>query len=755
MIGLRDRGLKQLFWGASLLALLFPALSLLLVYPQYQAHMLETVEDDARAVSRHLSHAVSGEAGRLKIDFNRESEPFLLNDFGILRLRVLDAQGRISYSTEPGEVGNLNRRPYFRQVLTSGRELTRIVPKGDKALGSEVMAQDVVETYLPLLKQGKCLGVFELYYDISNTKRGLNRIYLFSLLFPLPVMAIFLALVYRILRRMDGKIRQRQRDQEELEAQRNALLVEQERELDLLRHVEFAKKQWENTMDRVDDMVIVADETGRILRCNKALCRFVGQDFGPLLRRRLTEFFPGLSLAPGKTNDLRLEYRHDQSQRWFAVALHRAGVDENTERGLIVTLHDQTESKRLTEELEGKNRAILLSSQELQYAIDEISALIQRVVKEEDFGTFFANDLPTSCYQITKCGREDCVCYGKPPMRCWNETGSACGVCAGGNRGENYAQKLKLCANCSYFKTMTAKPISMIGEQFNSMMYILEGKNTELKQAYAELKQTQSHLLQHDKMASIGQLAAGVAHEINNPVGFIASNLGTMGRYSGRIREFLKEDAELAAQSGDAELAARQAESRKRFKIDFMLGDIDDLVRESLEGCERVKKIVQDLKGFSRVDQAREQTVDIHECIDSTVNIVWNELKYKTKVMRDYQASRPVTCFPQQLNQVFMNLLVNAAHAIEKEGIITIKTWQDEGFAYVSIADTGCGIPPENLSHIFEPFFTTKEVGKGTGLGLSIAYDIVTKNHHGEIRAESQVGQGTTFIIKLPCPQTA
>ncbi len=752
MTGLRDRGLKQLFGGTALLALLFPALSLLLVYPRYRAHMLEMVEDDARALTRHLSHEVSGEAGRLKIDFNRESEPFLLNDFGILRLRVLDAQGRISYSTEPGEVGKINQRPYFRQMLTSGRELTRIVPRREQALEGKVMARDVVETYLPLLKQGKCLGVFELDYDISDAERGLTRIYLFSLLFPLPVMALFLALVYRILKRMDGKILQRQKDQEELVAQRNALLVEQEREHELLRQVEHAKRQWEDTMDRVDDMVIVADEAGGIRRCNQAVCRLVGQDFTALLRQRLPEVLPGLGLNEG--GERRLDYLHAPSQRWFAVTLHRTEASGGG-RGLIVTLHDQTEAKRLTEELEDKNREILLSSRELQRAIDEISALIQRVVEKEDFGTYFANDLPVNCYEITKCGRQDCPCYGKPPMRCWNETGSVCGVSAGGGKGENYTQKLKLCANCRYFQTMTAKPISMIGEQFNSMMHILESKNTELKQAYAELKQTQSHLVQHEKMASIGQLAAGVAHEINNPVGFIASNLGTLGRYSGRIREFLKEDAELAAQSGDAGLAARQAESRKRFKIDFTLGDIDDLVRESLEGCERVKKIVQDLKGFSRVDQAREQTVDIHECIDSTINIVWNELKYKTKVMRDYQARRPVTCFPQQLNQVFMNLLVNAAHAIEKEGLITIKTWQDEGFAYVSIADTGCGIPPENLSHIFEPFFTTKEVGKGTGLGLSIAYDIVTKNHHGEIRVESQVGQGTTFTIKLSCPQTA
>ena len=159
---------------------------------------------------------------------------------------------------------------------------------------------------------------------------------------------------------------------------------------------------------------------------------------------------------------------------------------------------------------------------------------------------------------------------------------------------------------------------------------------------------------------------------------------------------------------------------------------------------------MQGLKSFSRVDEAEEHILaDINECLESTLNIVWNELKYKATVTKQYGNLPHANCNPQQLNQVFMNLLVNAAHAIEKQGEIAIKTWQQDRSIFVSISDTGCGIAEENLSRIFEPFFTTKEVGKGTGLGLSISYDIV-KKHAGELTVQSELGKGTIFTIQLP-----
>ena len=250
-------------------------------------------------------------------------------------------------------------------------------------------------------------------------------------------------------------------------------------------------------------------------------------------------------------------------------------------------------------------------------------------------------------------------------------------------------------------------------------------------------------------MASIGQLAAGIAHEINNPMGFISSNLGTLKKYLGKRSEYMSAQEQLLDQINDKTALAELNEKRKALKIDFIAEDIKDLINESLEGAERVKKIVQDLKSFSRVDQAEYKHADLNECIESTINIVWNELKYKATVEKEYGDIPHTKCFPQQLNQVFMNLLINAAHAIEKHGTITVKTLREGDSIFISISDTGRGIEPRIVNRIFEPFYTTKEVGKGTGLGLSITYDII-KKHGGEIAVRSEVGIGSTFTVRIP-----
>ncbi len=277
----------------------------------------------------------------------------------------------------------------------------------------------------------------------------------------------------------------------------------------------------------------------------------------------------------------------------------------------------------------------------------------------------------------------------------------------------------------------------------------VEKKNLELDDAYQKLKTSQSQILQQEKMASIGQLAAGVAHEINNPMGFITSNLQTLGKYLERLNQFIGAQKQLLKEKLAADDLQPLSEQQKKLKIDYIFEDSSDLIAESLDGAERVKTIVQNLKSFSRVDQAEVTNVDLNDCLESTISIAWNELKYKTTLEKDFGDLDPLRCHPQQLNQVFLNILVNAAQAIEKQGVIKVGSWQDEKYQYVAIADNGRGIHEEVQLKIFEPFFTTKEVGKGTGLGMSISYDIV-KNHGGEIRLDSQLGVGTTFTIVLP-----
>jgi len=277
----------------------------------------------------------------------------------------------------------------------------------------------------------------------------------------------------------------------------------------------------------------------------------------------------------------------------------------------------------------------------------------------------------------------------------------------------------------------------------------LKATTHELDQANRSIKATQSQMLQQEKMASIGQLAAGVAHEINNPVGFIKSNLGSLSKYQQRLAEFIAvQDLALAENNPD-----KAGESRRKLKIDLLLEDIPDLIQESLQGMERIQTIVQDLKSFSRADNKEPVPADLNTCLTNTIQIAWNEIKYRSTLLREFGDLPQVYCFPNQLNQVFLNLLVNAAQAIEEQGEITVRTWHAGDDVFISVSDTGTGIPPENLEKIFDPFFTTKPAGKGTGLGLSISYDIIRK-HGGELRVDSTPGRGTTFTIQLPVNST-
>jgi PAS domain S-box-containing protein len=270
-----------------------------------------------------------------------------------------------------------------------------------------------------------------------------------------------------------------------------------------------------------------------------------------------------------------------------------------------------------------------------------------------------------------------------------------------------------------------------------------------------KLEQVNNQLLQSEKMASIGQLAAGVAHELNNPIGFVHSNLGTLEGYL-RDLLFIVEAYDKAMNEGDFEGArVRMDEIRDERDFDFVREDIFQLIKESLDGIDRVRRIVLDLKTFSRPGSQDWAYADINEGLTSTLNIVWNELKYKCKVIKEFGELPPVYCQMSQINQVFLNLLVNAGQSIEEKGEIILRSRREgEGLVVIEVGDTGKGIPPENRSRIFDPFFTTKAVGKGTGLGLSLSYSIV-QAHHGRIELESEVGKGSTFRVVLPVEKPA
>ncbi len=288
----------------------------------------------------------------------------------------------------------------------------------------------------------------------------------------------------------------------------------------------------------------------------------------------------------------------------------------------------------------------------------------------------------------------------------------------------------------------------------------LRSSKAELEETVEQLRATQAQIIQTEKMASIGQLAAGVAHEINNPTAFVSSNLGTMARYQvdlirlveayEQVLSGLGENSETSLHTETVSTAMQEIrELAEELDLEFVKEDFPELIEESQEGTERIKKIVADLKDFAHPGDERSIETDINQGLDSTINIVWNELKYNSTLEKDYASLPPVLCYTQQINQVFMNILINASQAIEKDGLIKVRTRHENGHVIVRISDNGCGIPEKIQSQIFDPFFTTKDIGKGTGLGLSMSYSIIEK-HNGRIEVESKVGEGTTFTVYLP-----
>jgi two-component system NtrC family sensor kinase len=261
---------------------------------------------------------------------------------------------------------------------------------------------------------------------------------------------------------------------------------------------------------------------------------------------------------------------------------------------------------------------------------------------------------------------------------------------------------------------------------------VLDSKNRDLQKLYDELKNTQAQLIHSEKMASLGQLVAGISHELNNPIGFIYANIKQLKTYTDKIEEFTKN---LTNGNND--------------QIPSILPDIKNLIEDTIHGSQMVKELVDNLRRFSHLDQAEWKEVDIHEGIESSLMILNPQIKHHIRVEKNYTAKRRIDCNPGQINQVFLNLLANAAQAIEQEGTISIKTSEDEEYMTIEITDDGIGIPANIIDKIFDPFFTTKDVGKGTGLGLSISYSII-KNHGGKIEINSKVGKGSTFTVILP-----
>ncbi len=275
----------------------------------------------------------------------------------------------------------------------------------------------------------------------------------------------------------------------------------------------------------------------------------------------------------------------------------------------------------------------------------------------------------------------------------------------------------------------------------------LHQRHQQIEAAYQELTRTQEQLIQSEKMASLGLLVAGVAHELNNPISYVHSNLEFIEDYTERLAGMIETYSD--AEHPDDQVRRRSEEREESARFETTLKTLRELIASCKDGTDRVKKIVLDLRVFSRTDDIGLVLVDLHEGIESTLNLLAKQYKERIIVHRDYGCLPLVECYPGQINQVFMNLLQNAAQAIQNQGDVWIKTVSDGGWVRIVIKDNGIGISEDHLSRIFDPFFTTKSVGSGTGLGLSISYGIIEK-HGGKIRVTSKLHEGTEFTIELP-----
>jgi signal transduction histidine kinase len=276
----------------------------------------------------------------------------------------------------------------------------------------------------------------------------------------------------------------------------------------------------------------------------------------------------------------------------------------------------------------------------------------------------------------------------------------------------------------------------------------LETINADLSKAFGDLKSAQAQLVQSEKMASLGQLVAGIAHEINNPIAFLYANFPHLEEYAETLLSLV---ADLRALTASLPQAERAEELVRQADLEFLAEDMLKVIRSGKGGAARIKEIVRSLRSFSRLDEAEFKPALLEDGLDDTLAILHHHMKGRIELKRDYALRRPVPCFPGQINQVFMNILYNAIQAIEGPGTIEVSTGRDGDWAVVTISDSGAGIPPDVMAKIFDPFFTTKKVGEGTGLGLSISYGII-ETHGGRIDVASRPGEGTRFQIRLPLP---
>lgn len=534
------------------------------------------------------------------------------------------------------------------------------------------------------------------------------------------------------------------------------LIGEKRRAEDALRESE---ENYRELADSITDIFFAMDKDLRYTYWNRASEELTGIKAEDALGKSIFEIFPDREdtrravavyrdvLRTRQPRSFVSEYTLHNRTYFFEINAYP------TKYGLAVLTKDATERKQAENELRVRDCAIASS----------INAI---TITDLELNLTYINNSFLELWGYE--GNKEVL--GKPATEFWRARRSASEIIdilrdRGSWIGELVARRkdgslFDVQVWASIVRSEAGKPICIMA----SFIDITERKRSEeqlqetnrlLLEANRLLQENQQELIQSEKMASIGQLSAGVAHEINNPIGFIMGNLRALKEYVETFKTLFEQYDELSASIQNRDLAIQKAvlerieRIREQEDLSYILEDIDGVLSESLEGTERIHEVVRNLGSFARADEAQVDQANINNCIESTLKVVGNELKNRCTVNKHLNPLPLIRCYPRQLNQVFMNLLVNAAHAIPERGEITITTEATDSHIVIKISDTGVGIPSEDLSQIFDPFFTTKDASKGTGLGLPISQRII-KKHGGTIKVESQVGKGTTFTIRLP-----
>lgn len=520
----------------------------------------------------------------------------------------------------------------------------------------------------------------------------------------------------------------------------------------------------------VEGIYLVDIETRKVVQANQTCSGLLGYDDGELVGRSIYDIVAGpregideriCALIKDRTimQSDRTYLRKDGPP--FPVRASATVVTFANRSAICTVFNDVTEQKQQVETLkESEERFRLISENvadiiilfettgECVYASPSVSALghdPSTLIGRSIFSLIHPEDYARTMDEITRLATSFRPCG----------TAFRFATTVGDWRAMEAALSL-LVSHAGYRIVAVLRDVSARLEherQQELLMEELQEKNTAVHEAMERLKRMQEGLVQSEKMASLGQLTAGIAHEINNPLAFVSSSVNRFGEYYGELRT-LFEQWKNAIEASPAEPLTQDVRtvlqaSFEHADLAFLDKDFQELVEHTRKGLSRIKRIVEQLRGFAHISRTDFASTDINQTIEETINLVWNELKYKVNIQKQYGTIPPVECNAGELQQVFVNLLVNASHAIEEKGTITITTQPEGDGVTIMITDTGGGIPEEHLHRIFDPFFTTKAVGRGTGLGLWIVSTIIQK-HRGEITVSSEVGQGTTFTIYLP-----